>query len=430
MSEVQHNARGAATRQMLLESALSLLSRYGYDSTSIAKLESATNRPASSIYWLFKNKDALIIEALETAYEQQPTRWERWEESAGPENFRNKLAANLTPDFQTSELKAPVRLGILLSLEGAADKEEIRKPYKYRRGVAFKGFSRWWLSALRNNAADNENSEMSRAAWLSALTVMFLDGHYISDDNISEATAARNAATVAEILGSLSEASAEEIDAVPKPVRPANEEVRPQEAIIKDSVEGRLLQATRHLVAKHGYEGATLARILKLSRVKKSSVYWRYEDKDALVCAAVAQPFLDNLAPFKKLTVGSEDWDAKLTQAFLEFLDNVEKHPIAVKAGLLLKLLRWDKPATASVALNAGTTEVGEHLVTWFKGILPESEHQERNARDIAWAIARLCDGIMYHYSSEHEYEVDIPLRSLIPSIVIGLKRAIEHQNK
>lgn len=425
MPKVQHNARGAATREMLLESALSLVSKYGYDSTSIAKLEKATNRPASSIYWLFKNKDALIVEALETAYEQQPTRWNRWDQQAPSDSLRKQLADNLTPDFLTSELKAPVRLGILLSLEGAANKEAIRAPYRYRREVAIEGFNRWWEKALNGSASP----DMVR--WLSMLIVLFLDGHYISDDNISKAMAARNATTVSEILASVAESRC--IDAAVPTVKDRETSgqttTNSNTTLDPESVEYRLLVATRALVAKHGYEGATFAKIMKMSGVKKSSVYWRYEDKDALVCEAVAQPFLNNLAPFKELGEVGEDWTEHLVDAFLQFLENVEANPITVKSGLLLKLLKWDEPAKASVVLNAGTTEVGEHLVKWIQQVLPESRHRERNARDIAWAIARLCDGIMYLYSSENSESQDIPLRALMPCIIDGLKNAMEKQD-
>ena len=72
MNSSRRNARGEASLQRILEATVQLIGRYGYDNTTIARIVKATQRPASSIYWYFENKDELIAAALENSYSQVP----------------------------------------------------------------------------------------------------------------------------------------------------------------------------------------------------------------------------------------------------------------------------------------------------------------------------------------------------------------------
>ena len=70
MNTSRRNARGEASLQRILQSTVQLVGRYGFDNTTIARIVKATDRPASSIYWFFENKDELIAAALESSYSQ------------------------------------------------------------------------------------------------------------------------------------------------------------------------------------------------------------------------------------------------------------------------------------------------------------------------------------------------------------------------
>ena len=79
----RRHKQGAESRERILDAALEIAAERGYDGTTIALVCEATGLPASSVYWHFTNKDALLAEVLEHSY----TRWRcrtSWPPSALP----------------------------------------------------------------------------------------------------------------------------------------------------------------------------------------------------------------------------------------------------------------------------------------------------------------------------------------------------------
>jgi AcrR family transcriptional regulator len=64
MSRVS-TARGASTRELLIEHALDLFTRTGYEGTSVADVLSASGVSKGSLYHHFKDKQALFVAVLE-----------------------------------------------------------------------------------------------------------------------------------------------------------------------------------------------------------------------------------------------------------------------------------------------------------------------------------------------------------------------------
>ena len=58
-------ANGEESRQKILDAATAIAGERGYDGTSIALVSERSGLPASSIYWHFKDKDALIAAVIE-----------------------------------------------------------------------------------------------------------------------------------------------------------------------------------------------------------------------------------------------------------------------------------------------------------------------------------------------------------------------------
>ena len=66
----------------------------------------------------------------------------------------------------------------------------------------------------------------------------------------------------------------------------AKKSLAPQQERSKQTLEC-LLVATGQVLDQHGLEGATIPRIAKVAKVAPASVYRRFEDKDALIRAAL-----------------------------------------------------------------------------------------------------------------------------------------------
>ena len=56
----RRHRQGDESRQAILDATLALAAERGYDGTTVALVQKATGLPASSIYWHFGSKDALL----------------------------------------------------------------------------------------------------------------------------------------------------------------------------------------------------------------------------------------------------------------------------------------------------------------------------------------------------------------------------------
>lgn len=62
----------------------------------------------------------------------------------------------------------------------------------------------------------------------------------------------------------------------------------PQQARSRETLR-RLLDAAENVLEKHGFEGATLARVAREARLSPASVYRRFRNKEALIAAVFAR---------------------------------------------------------------------------------------------------------------------------------------------
>lgn len=61
--------RRQGARERILGAALAVASERGYDGTTISLVTARAGLPASSVYWHFKNKDALLAQAIQYGYD-------------------------------------------------------------------------------------------------------------------------------------------------------------------------------------------------------------------------------------------------------------------------------------------------------------------------------------------------------------------------
>ena len=66
----KRRANGEASRQRILDAAAEIAGERGYEGTSIDLVSERSGLPASSIYWHFTDKDALIAAVIERSYEE------------------------------------------------------------------------------------------------------------------------------------------------------------------------------------------------------------------------------------------------------------------------------------------------------------------------------------------------------------------------
>lgn len=76
-------ADGDISRARILEAATTLVAEHGYEGTTIKAVIEASGLPSSSVYWHFRNKDALMAAVIESDYQQWATSWQLDSDNAG-----------------------------------------------------------------------------------------------------------------------------------------------------------------------------------------------------------------------------------------------------------------------------------------------------------------------------------------------------------
>ena len=416
MNSSRRNARGEVTLRRILQATVELIGRYGYDNTTIARIVKATERPASSIYWYFETKDELIAAALENSYSTIPRSHRPWNNAFDPDRpLLDQLLTELGPGLLVTESERSLRLGIMLALEGSAAASQVQEPFRRRRAAALTRVQAWWAAVFTSHPDAGGVDHTAGILWMTTLSLTFLDGHYISDVVVDEQAAIRRSRILARALDGAFRfllGSAQSLAREPDRATTAS-------AVEASGGDDRLLRVTRKLVAEHGYEGATISRICAAAQMQRSSVYWRYKDKDTLVKAAVAEPFLALLTPLRSLTEPTDSWP-ELSRALETMMNRVRAEPDTVKAGLLLKMQRWEPPTLGGSAVLEGSSAAEADLASFFGRIVPEEHGGHQVGQDLAWIVARFIDGFMLAPALGYPVRADSATKILIPLLTSG----------
>jgi Transcriptional regulator len=171
------NRQGDASREAIIEAALEIAAEFGYDGTTVAAVTERSGLPASSIYWHFGSKDALLAAALEHSYRQwrrdAPMYRMRRQEAAGPEERietwfqRGVKHMTRNPHFW--------RLGLILTLEQRVKEPQARKLFMRMREESENALVDWWRDVLADQGTYPEE-DIRRIA---RLHLMLMDGMYI-----------------------------------------------------------------------------------------------------------------------------------------------------------------------------------------------------------------------------------------------------------
>src|SRR5690349_4360519 len=132
----RRRADGEESRRRILDAAAEIAGERGYEGTSIATVSARSGLPASSIYWYFEDKDALIAAVIERSFE----RWLAALTLPGPEagSPRERMTAMAgavaealldTPDF--------LRLGLVVALERRPTEPTARAKFLQVRQTAY-----------------------------------------------------------------------------------------------------------------------------------------------------------------------------------------------------------------------------------------------------------------------------------------------------
>lgn len=372
--------RGGKKYDEIIDATYRLVQRNGYSNTSIAAIKKETGASASSIYWMFENKDTLISTSLEAQY-PDGTIAQEWSSFLPDVPLIEQLRHLLSSVLESEQRGRAVRTGLLLALEGSAQALPVQEPFRRRRAEALRAFRQWWGWALVASRSESGLDVELAAARMSALTQWFLDGHFIGDVYLKdEDTEARLELMAQAMLA----AAASPFVTAPEAQGPAaHEEDAPTD----------LLGHVRSLVAQRGYEGATFSQICAAAGVARSSIYWKYEDKDALIKDAFVGPYLEMKGELDSLPDAREAGIAEtLARELVATNGRLHASPLVAAGGLLIAAQRRKPPTPAGHALIAGSRSSEQRLASWLH---TTDLSDEINPTHVAWLFNRLRIGMV-----------------------------------
>lgn len=169
MAERVMRANGEASRLRILDAALEIAGERGYSGTSISEVSKRSGLPNSSIYWYFKDKDALLAAVIEHSYEQWRSDFDKHASMTptSPGDALNRLFESL------SHFPAFLRFGLLVTLEQGTSDTSAREAFLRIRELS--------LRDLATIFERRSGCTRAVAKDLAALALAMMDGAVIAN---------------------------------------------------------------------------------------------------------------------------------------------------------------------------------------------------------------------------------------------------------
>jgi AcrR family transcriptional regulator len=410
----RRHRQGAESRERILEVALEIAAERGYDGTTLALVTERSGLPASSVYWHFKNKDALLAEVLEHSY----TRWRRGEDAFEASDdgdararFRSRFdrvraGIGERPEFW--------RLGLTLALLSGDQDIAARDRFLELRKDTIDATLGWCRGVLGADA-------VARHPELPVLLTQFVmaagDGLFMSTQvdqkwPVARLTDALGRAT-GEVAARLAAEPASRKRRKPKPLP------KPVEVPAPDDSRERLLWAAGRVAAQRGYVGTTISKVCAESGLPVSSVYWYFADKDALLAAVVQSSWESWLEhqPEWQPARGAAERDEQLRRILREGTRSFVGAPDFLRVGHGVSLARQEEDTAARqlfLSIRRGTEKM---VSAWFLAsfVGSSAEGDKALATMLARIVVAVTDGLfLAEQIDDWEWDLDAVVDLLV----------------
>jgi len=139
----------AAVRMRIIETAFNVISKHGYNGTTMAKVAGMSGLPIGSVYWHFESKDLLLNAMIAESF----SRWhqetsERNRPQPG-ESFEAHVTRIFTDKSTPRYFAADFwRLGVILSVEKSVPEQTARMQFLNIRETQREELAGWWRAIL------------------------------------------------------------------------------------------------------------------------------------------------------------------------------------------------------------------------------------------------------------------------------------------
>jgi AcrR family transcriptional regulator len=167
----------------------------------------------------------------------------------------------------------------------------------------------------------------------------------------------------------------------------------------------RILDATLGLASERGYDGTTISLVSERTGLPASSIYWHFENKEALLAAAMEHGI--SRLPLSLPDAHRPSYDEQVHDRFARAVEMVAAGPEVWQFGLVLSLERRPKEPAARKTFVALHQRLTDTLTAWWESALPEDVADPVLARRLAVFHLACIDGLFVGHSADQGWDLE-----------------------
>ncbi|MCD4526610.1 TetR/AcrR family transcriptional regulator [Nocardioides sp. cx-173] len=188
----------------------------------------------------------------------------------------------------------------------------------------------------------------------------------------------------------------------------------------------RILSATAALVRERGLDGTTIAAVCARSGLPVSSIYWHFEDKDALFAEVLHTSYTSWLAaaPLGEGAAGSRD----LAEVLESAIRSLQGMPDFLVVGMQLLLERRDQYERARVLFSEIRAQIAGMITAWLlEALRPHPD--PLLAQDLSRLVVAFSDGALVAAQVDEGFDVEVYVQLFLGTFVRAARRHSERRS-
>lgn len=189
----------------------------------------------------------------------------------------------------------------------------------------------------------------------------------------------------------------------------------------------RILTATATLVRERGLDGTTIAAVCKRSGLPVSSIYWHFEDKDALFAEVLYTSYTKWLAA---APLGGDDSGKRDLGRVLEgAIRSLQGMPDFLVVGMQLLLERRDQYERARVLFSEIRAQIAGMITAWLlEALRPHPD--PLLAQDLSRLVVAFSDGALIAAQVDDDFDVEEYVRLFLGTFLRAARRHGERADR
>lgn len=187
----------------------------------------------------------------------------------------------------------------------------------------------------------------------------------------------------------------------------------------------RIIAATGDLVRERGLDGTTIAAVCERTGLPVSSIYWHFEDKDALFVEVLHASYTRWLVSVSSWSDRNTPKERELEQVLERTLRSLQAMPDFLVVGMQLLLERRDQYQRARMHFVEIRAQITGMVTVWLLDAL-RPEPDPTLAEDLARLVLALSDGAMVAAQVDEDFDVDEYVDLFLGTFV----RAAQHRRR